>query len=57
MENIHLESQLETISRNDNKINDYFIIVHWFPVVYYYLDENCHDNDNSNETYLNNRFI
>jgi len=36
-------------------INGYFITVHWFPVVYYYLDnENCHDNDNS---YLDNSFI
>jgi len=26
--------------------------------IYYYLDnENCHDNNNSNETYLDNRFI
>ena len=50
--------KLETITTNDNKINDYFVIVHWFPVVYYYLNnENCHDNDNSNETYLDNWFI
>jgi len=28
------------------------------PVVYYNLDnENCHDNNNSYETYLDNRFI
>ena len=33
-------------------------IAQWFPVIYYYLnDENCHDNDNYIDTYHNNLFI
>ena len=33
-------------------------MVHWFSVVHYYLNnENCHDNDNFNKTYLDNRII